>query len=213
MGNKEIKWYYSWVVIAIAIFCFWPVGVLLILGRSKADRKLSFKITKLLNIVAIAWLVIVVLVMFSEPMDSDTILGLVILAIPSILVLLHSRKQKKKTQATKKYIDIIVNGGERQLDNIASAVGVTYDTACKQVQELIDGGYFKNMYINKNERIVVVNNPKPEVQSQTTVENVAEQTVSVQSQPARIVKCATCGANNTIYGESGECEYCGSPLK
>ena len=213
MKNSEIKWFYSWMVIAIALVCFWPIGILLILGRSKVDRKLSFRITKLLNIVAIVWLGFVVIILLTNPSDSDLMLGCIVLAIPSILVLVHSKKQKKKTEATKKYIDVIVNGGERQLDNIASAVGVTYDVACKQVQKLIDDGYFKNMYLNTNERTVIVNNPKTEMPVQTSAEITLEQKVVAQQQPARVVKCTTCGANNTIYGETGECEYCGSPLK
>ena len=29
----------------------------------------------------------------------------------------------------------------------------------------------------------------------------------------KVVQCPNCGANNTIYGSIGECEYCGSPLR
>lgn len=44
----------------------------------------------------------------------------------------------------------------------------------------------------------------------TPIESIATSAVPVKT---RIVHCPYCGANSTINGKIGECEYCGSPLQ
>lgn len=73
---------------------------------------------------------------------------------------------------------------------------------------MIEKGYLKNAYINENLKGVVLPNNTPIFQNDTNI--TTENTEPTQS---RIISCPCCGANNTIFGGIGECEYCGSPLK
>ena len=104
-------------------------------------------------------------------------------------------------------MSIIVNGNVRQLDMIASATGKSYDVVHEDVQKMIEKGYLKNAYIDEGMREVILPNHAPVPQN-----NVNAAANITQTHP-RIAACPCCGANNTIYGDMGECEYCGSPLK
>ena len=85
-------------------------------------------------------------------------------------------------------------------------MGKTYDVAKQDIQKLITKGYLKNAYINEGTREVVLPNI---IQGQPSdMANTASSSVET-----KIVTCPCCGANNTVIGETGECEYCGSPLK
>ena len=85
-------------------------------------------------------------------------------------------------------------------------MGKTFDVAKQDIQKLITKGYLKNAYINEGTREVVLQNI---IKGQPgDMSNAASGSVET-----KIVTCPCCGANNTVIGETGECEYCGSPLK
>ena len=100
------------------------------------------------------------------------------------------------------------------MDTIASTTGKTYDVVHKDIQKMIDKGYLKNAYIDEGMRAVVLPNsgPAPQSNANTVSANAVSSNVVAPAQ-SKIVACPCCGANNTIYGNMGECEYCGSPLK
>ena len=93
------------------------------------------------------------------------------------------------------------------LDVIASSMGKSYDVAKNDIQKLINKGYLKNAYINEGTREIILPNNNIQVQSEV-VSNATTNNVAT-----KIVACQCCAANNTIVGDVGECEYCGSPLK
>lgn len=81
------------------------------------------------------------------------------------------------------------------MDTIASITGKPYDTVKADLQELISRGYLENAYINESTgEIVLLSGSVPPAPA------------------ARVVTCPCCGANNTLYGPGGRCEYCGSPI-
>ena len=77
------------------------------------------------------------------------------------------------------------------------------------VQKMIDKDFLKNAYINENTREVVLPSAAP------ANVNVAQPTggVAPAAVQTRVIACPCCGANNTISGDIGECEYCGTLLK
>lgn len=85
-------------------------------------------------------------------------------------------------------------------------MGKSYDVAKNDIQKLINKGYLKNAYINEGTREIILPNNNIQVQSEV-VSNATTNNVAT-----KIVACQ-CAANNTIVGDVGECEYCGSPLK
>ena len=41
----------------------------------------------------------------------------------------------------------------------------------------------------------------------------ARNIAAAEEMTPKVVTCPSCGANNTIVGTNGACEYCGSPLR
>ena len=141
-----------------------------------------------------------------NPFDFGSLVIFLFFIAGGVILLNKAKKIKAEGESIKKYLAIIVNGGERQLDAVASATGEQYDVVKNDVQKMIDKGYLKNAYINEGTREIILTTDVPSnVTTQQTTAPAAAQT--------KIVACPCCGANNTIVGNVGECEYCGSPLK
>ena len=210
--NNNLGCLYSWPVIIIALICFWPVGLFLIIKRASVDKKTAMasgKLIKALGIASCCMAALGFLVCLSDGFDGTDVGMIIFFAAAGAALLYLANKIKKNADSVKLYLNIIVNGGERQLDSVAAATGKQYDVVKKDVQKMIDKGFLKNAYINENTREVVLPSAAP------ANVNVAQPTggAAPAAVQTRVIACPCCGANNTISGDIGECEYCGTPLK
>ena len=205
----KISGLYSWPVIILALCIFWPVGIFLIIKRVSVDKKTAMGAGKLIGGIGIASYCIAgigLVACLSDGFGSDDIVMILFFGIAGFVLQKVSKKIKRDAEEVKKYLSVIVNGNERQIDVIASSMGKSYDVTKNDIQKLLNKGYLKNAYINEGTREVVIPNSnigETDVTSVNTATNVT----------TKIVACSCCGANNTISGDIGECEYCGSPLK
>lgn len=209
--NGKVGFWYSWPVIILALCFFWPVGVFLIIKRVSKDRKTAMGAGKLIGGLGIASYCIAalgLLVCISDGFAGEDVVMILFFGAAGFALRKVAKKIKTEAENVKQYLSIIVNGNVRQLDTIASTTGKSYDVVHKDVKKMIDKGYLKNAYIDEGMREVVLPNNAPAPQN--NVNAAAANATPVQS---KIVACPCCGANNTIYGDMGECEYCGSPLK
>jgi len=124
-----------------------------------------------------------------------------------LVLIIKANKRRKEAESMKQYLSIIVNGNVRRLDEIASTTGRSYDAVRSDVETLINKGYLEDAYINESTREVVL----PEFDKYSNLQK-SQSTTSTKAS-ARVIVCPSCGANNTVAGDVGECEYCGSPLK
>ena len=213
--NGKISGLYSWPVIILALIFFWPVGLFLIIKRFSVDKKAAIstgnKGLKGLGIALEVFGIIGFLGCISDPESTGGAVTALFFIIGGAALINKAKKLQKEAESTKQYLAIIVNGNVRQLDNIAAATGKNYDVVKAEVQKMIQNGYLKNAYINENTREVVLPTATP---AANPVFANPLQSAAVPAQPqARIVACPCCGANNTLYAASGECEYCGSPIE
>lgn len=210
-NNGKVSFWYSWPVIILALCFFWPVGVFLIIKRVSTDRKTAMGAGKLIGGLGIASYCIAalgLLVCISDGFAGEDVVMILFFGAAGFALKKVAKKIKTEAENVKQYLSIIVNGNVRQLDTIASTTGKSYDVIHKDVKKMIDKGYLKNAYIDEGIREVVLPNSAPVPQNNVNV--ATANSAPVQS---KIVACPCCGANNTIYGDIGECEYCGSPLK
>lgn len=211
MNEKgKISGWYSWPVIILALCVFWPVGIFLIIKRVSVDKKAAMGAGKLIGGIGIASYCITGLgfiVCLSDGFGSDDIGMILFFGIAGFALRKVSKKIKREAEDVKKYLSVIVNGNERQIDVIASSMGKSYDVTKNDIQKLINKGYLKNAYINEGTRELVLPSDNIQEQVDTTINSTAHNVTT------KIVACPCCGANNTITGDIGECEYCGSPLK
>ncbi len=186
---------YSWPVIILLMVVFWPIGFYLLYKKAQSDKKTALTASKILGLLGTIFIVVGVVTIFVGVGIFYLILGIVLKNF--------SKKLRISSENVKKYLAIIINGNVRQLDAIAATVGKSYDVVKSDIQKLIDDGYLKNAYINESTREIVLAQPAAAQANSATAGAAAS---------ARIVACPCCGANNTITGATGECEYCGSPL-
>ena len=206
-GKKTLSW--GWIIFLLIIF--WPVGLILLIRKIVTDKSalMSGK-TGALSVVG--WILTVLggitfLAFIIEP-EPDT-LGITIFSllflIGGILLLIKASQTRKTAKKYKKYINIIVNHNEKSIDNIAAAVGVTYDTAIKDLKKMIDIGYLGGAFINQGNREIILKRHEP----------IAQAFVGGHAAPQMTtVSCSGCGANNVVtVGVITACEYCGSPVR
>ena len=202
---------YSWPVIILLLILFWPVGVFLIIKKvslvKKSGRNIGSKSLKGLGIGLLVFGVIGFFDCISDPeAASGTVIALFFI-IGGVVLVLKAKRINKEEERAKQYLAVIVNGNVLRLDSIAAVTGKSYDVVKADIQELIQKGYLKNAYINESTREIVI--------SASTSSVSAEESGFVHPTQAasKNVTCPCCGANNTIHGASGECEYCGSPIQ
>ena len=213
-NNNKVSGLYSWPVIILALIFFWPLGLFLIIKRASVDKKTAMgsgKLIKGLGIASCCMAALGFLVSVTDGFDGTDVGLIIFFAAAGAALLYLANKIKKEADSVKQYLNIIVNGGERQLDSIAAATDKQYDVVKNDVQKMIDKGFLKNAYINENTREVVL----PSVVPTNANANVDQFTsgAAPATVQTRVVACPCCGANNTISGALGECEYCGTPLK
>ena len=207
--NKRLSFLYSWPIIILALICFWPLGLFLIIRRIALDKKTALlcgKFIKLLGIASCGMAGIGFLASVSDGFDGSDVGMILFFAGAGVALLYLASRIKKEANTVKQYLNIIVNNSETQLDSIAAATGKPYDTVKKNVQKMIDKGFLENAFINENTRSVVLPS------TSNAASNIYALTEDEVAQ-TRVVTCPCCGASNTVSGALGECEYCGTPLK
>lgn len=209
--NGKISGLYSWPVIILALCIFWPVGIFLIIRRFSMDKRAAISTgSKGMKGLGIGLFVFGAIGFIGCMSDPESVGGAVVaffFMIGGAALIIKANKLKKEAEGFKQYLAVVVNGNVRALDAIASATGKSYDVVKNDIQKMINKGYLKNAYISEGTREVVL----PESNANTNYD--ASQNVVSASVTTRVVTCPCCGANNTVSGDIGECEYCGSPLK
>ena len=210
-NNNNLSGLYSWPVIILALIFFWPLGLFLIIKRASLDKKTALGASKLikgLGIASCCMAALGFLVNITDGFDGTDVGMIIFFAAAGAALLYLANKIKKDADSVKQYLNIIVNGGERQLDAIAAATGKQYDVVKKDVQKMIDKGFLKNAYINENTREVVLPSAAP------ANTNVGQPTTNMGTPTAvqtRVVACPCCGAKLTK--ETKFCVKCGTKIQ
>lgn len=126
---------------------------------------------------------------------SFCIMSTVIFLLPGLycikkgkaLVLIENHKEM--------IINIVANGHDTTMAGMANILNINEEDVMKITKKMIDKGELQNVRLDIIDRKIVILQP-------------AQEPVQL-----RKVKCNQCGANTTVQGEKGTCEYCGSPIE
>lgn len=208
----------SWVAIVLMLFLFFPIGIWMLVKKMTYEKLNYIKNGKSLKVLALILIGIAVMYVIMgitgefKSEDSSSAIGNFIFAIVAfggggVFSLYKAQQYIKKGRKYNRYANIINSSNDTLIDNIAAAYPTTYEEAAKDIQSMIDDGYFVNAYVDLNHRELIFS-PKSE-----SVNAAEDQTAAnVDSQPTSVI-CKNCGATNKIIpGAANECEYCGSPL-
>ena len=208
--NGNVGCLCSWPIIIIALILFWPVGILLIVWRATKDRKTAMRAGKLLSVlgfVSYVFAAIMVIGGIADGFDGSVFACMIFFIVAGLVLQYVGKRIKRSAEDIRKYLAVIINGNERQLESIAASTGKTYEVVHDDIKKMINKGYFKDAYIDEGLRELVLPEKTPESQNTSTTDKTMNQN------HVKVVACSCCGANNTVYGTVGECEYCGAPLK
>lgn len=212
LKNPQISWWLSWPVIIAVTIGFWPVGIFLIWRRTVIDKQaamISGTIIAIIGWISIVFAGLAFVVTLVEGIDSDAVIVIIFFTIAGVALILLARKIKKSAEKFRKYISIIVNRGETSISNIAAAIPTSYEIVQKDLQKMIDRGYFTGAYINEMSKEIIL----PEKQEGSNIIDKSIQANPNSTPETVVVKCNGCGANNKIVkGSVNECQYCGSPI-
>ncbi len=203
---------FSWGLIILMLFLFFPVGIFMIVKKVTSEKfnvVKNGKSLKTLGIVLLCFAGIYLIMAITE--DASVLSAFFLFAVLGGLSFYKGEQYIKKGTKYSRYVSIINANNDGSIDNIAAAYPTSYEQAVKDIQEMLDAGYFMNSYIDQNKRELVM--PKSQNTIKVEINNVVgNNATAVDTQP-RAVKCQNCGATNTIVtGRANECEYCGSPL-
>ena len=124
-----------------------------------------------------------------------------VVSVVGVIIFAVTNKKNKKI---KKYLNVIAV--EKKLEAIATAMGKDYETVKIDVRDIIEHGHLGNAYLNEGTGEIIITGSDNKKAPKTSVENNTPK-------EGRAIACPSCGANNTIFGDVGECEFCGSPIK
>lgn len=203
--KKQTSW--GWIVFWCILF--WPVGIYLLVRRLGSDRTAVLKNSGTVRIISIVLVVLGVLSMFSAFSSSGTIgtffYGVLLFVLPGVLLYRKSQSMKYEGEKFQKYIAIVINQGEKSIEKISLAVGVSKQEAQEDLQKMIDHGYFQNTYIDAAASEIIL----PDRKNRDLVAYEQE-----KQKNYRAVTCQSCGAQGKIAeGQTRKCEYCGSLLQ
>ncbi|MCR5798858.1 MAG: hypothetical protein K6G69_02190 [Lachnospiraceae bacterium] len=211
-NNNQAFYYNTWFIVMMFIVC-WPVGIALLILRANASKANMFDS----GASKISMVVGVILCLAALGSFSDSVgLGIFFL-IGGIALIKNSLDSKKKVERYKNYIDLIGNRGIVSLDTVSNTMGIPYDKARKEVQQLIDKGSFRGANINDLTRSVELIPVAP--MNQEYIPPVAgngmlgafANAVAGNQQPQSVTAtCPGCGGTMVSYkGATVECDYCG----
>ncbi|MCL2280014.1 MAG: hypothetical protein FWC20_11510, partial [Oscillospiraceae bacterium] len=130
--------------------------------------------------------------------------------VGGIMILVKLKQTEKLATQFRRYLNIIVNTGERNLTDIASSAAVPYETVRKDIQSMIDYGFLKNAHIDERNHTIVLAQYS---QVQTVAPEQMEHAISQSTAQSGTVRCSGCGANNVVTtGSITECEFCATAL-
>lgn len=221
---------YSWPIIFLALYLFFPLGIYMIFKKTSLHRRNIFTIGKKTFSLAISlflfgfWIYLPKILLWlikdssdafqsaddlTMALNSNFYLKLFFIGriffLTGFLVLMISFYQRYKSKRYRNYINIIVNKGIEDLDEITQKMNLSKKKVISDIKVLLNKGYLSSKYeidIDQNRIYDIVN----ERESQKEQERKKELNT-------RVVKCPNCHANNKLEEKVGKCAYCNSYIE
>lgn len=208
--NPKTEWWISWPVIIITFILFFPVGILLAWTRHTLNKKAylySGNGIIIFGCISLFGAFVFFISSIFNGFKSSTANGIIFYLLIGAIFFAVDRKLKTDTANSRKYISIVIRDRVIDIDNIAAALPTSYENAKRDLQRMLNKGFFPGAYIDEEERQIIL--PQRHRESSKNKSNNITESVKMQ-----LVKCNGCGAQNSIpAGTIGECEFCGSKLE
>lgn len=232
--NDNLAWLdsgFSWIIILILLFTFFPAGIIFIIMKTRLHRRSVFTTHRKIKNTGVAIIVmtfiIAVIDFFSQILKSfeneknitDTMLSEYIkdnfwktfttkyyglcLAV-GVTVIIISIFIKRKAKKHQKYIDLVANRGYDDLDKISSMMKLAKSIVIDDLEYLIKKGYLEDYEVRRTENRIVHYIAERERKRRE------EEQMRVTP---KSIKCKNCGGTNMIAEKIIKCNYCGSYIE
>lgn len=232
--NEKVQPWISWAIIIIALVVFPGIGfILLFVKIFKILKKKKILIThgtveKVIAYVMYGLAVFFLITGIIARYDFWMYLVLsLILGVMGFFTQSEGERIAKERENLRLYVPIIVNQNVYQLDTIAKLAGKPYDVARADIEQLIKSGRLKKAHIDEKTKTVVLQQknhgliasvgsviaqlPNANTSNASSVNvNVSHEKPSAPPIKEEKRICSNCGADFILYGNEGECEYCGT---
>jgi len=123
--------------------------------------------------------------------------------IVGVCLILSGSIARRRMKRVRQYLEIISEQEETPLQSLAAATEKSIDYVKKDLQFMLNKKLIKNVVIDLEKSVILVQHKASNENSSSDI--YAEKTTVI---------CSGCGAKNIVLkGKTGECEFCGSPLK
>lgn len=196
-----------WPIIIILFFVFWPAGLVLLYLKVKKGKQASSAMGRIFRGIGIVLYVFTALCLMTFSSGDEGYICFFAMLATVFYVVGH--KMVKRSKKTKQYIALIVNQHITSIDELARATGTTYEKACNELQQVIDGGFFPGACLNLSARRFII----PGAGAPIYREKMPQQGPR-QGAKTRAASCKGCGAQIIVaVGAVRKCEYCGTPVQ
>ncbi len=209
---------YSWIAVAIFLWCFFPVGavmlvqnIIVLCSNGKQRQMLRGQGVKiagivLVSIAAVVAMVVVVACVFSGEMHVSITLSaffpVVVLLVIGIVLWAVGSRRAKRMNLFEAYLNVLGTHSSLPLGVFCSTLGKTQKQVEADLRYMMKQGFFRGCYIDSQRGIFVTPNTDP-FENSTTVHK-----------HTKVYKCKNCGASKVVRdGEVPVCDYCGSGLE
>lgn len=237
--KPKLNFFLWWPVIIVSMI-FWPLGVTLLIIRIYKDKATALRVGQIIRGFSYVIFFLTAYILIISPLSEDTsywslVSTFLFLAITLFLI---SGKLMSGARRTRQYMSSIINHHERSIDTIARIVGKKPSSVVKDIAKLIDSGMLRGAIIDHSSHRIILPHDHNLVHETRTVNSSGQTNANLSAMDgqldnmnaqggmsgqsvgqaqaaaaqARVAQCKYCGANNSMTNDTGECEYCGSPL-
>ena len=173
--------------------------------RPPKKKKVSF--LRVLGILLIVIGALSVIGIISSHNSNSKVFFIPLMAFPPLLTFVVggialttiSQSLSKKDKLRERYVDIINSSSDISIRELGKKNGRSEEQALRDVQEMLDDGYFPNCYIDREK--MEFSFPRAADAAKLNYQTV-------------VTICQSCGAKNTqLAGTVQKCDYCAAPLQ
>ena len=207
---------FSWLIISIFLFLFFPVAIWMIVKKVTTEKWNMIENGKGVKRVGLfVWALGLFYVIMAaagqvtveegENLVSGCIMVVLVFGFLGLLCMRKGAKYQAMGNKYNRYLSL-VDSGCYSLSNIAAAYPTDYETAAADIQLMINDGMFPKAHIDyERGELVLPGVERPQEAPETSFQRVSQQ--------AKEIQCPYCGGRNKVVpGSVAECEYCGSQL-
>lgn len=191
---------FSWGVVILLLFLFFPVGIPLLAVKVTSEKTRYSQNARVMKILGILFAIIgaIMLVMtLAGKVEAEernawfgVIAVLILLFVGGLSLLIAAHRLAKKGVRYQRYPAIIASQNGGRLQEIADKVPTTLERAKKEIQQMVDDGWIPGAYLDHTSCELIL--PKAAAENRV---------------------CPNCGAAVVAEkGKRGVCEYCKLPL-